>query len=221
MRSNFDKQLDTLNTQLTDMSNLVEKAIECTTHGLVFADRQKAEMAVEYDAEVDVMEKDIEKLCVKLLLLQQPVAKDLRQISAALKMITDLERIGDQARDISELVLRSEHTVTINPDGVISQMATATMTMVHDAVESFVNKDKAAAERVIAFDDVIDNLYSKAKAELTDRIKQEKEDVNFLVDLLSISKYFERIGDHTANIAEWVVFSITGVHKKENMMYTE
>ncbi|MBQ7283849.1 MAG: phosphate transport system regulatory protein PhoU, partial [Oscillospiraceae bacterium] len=124
MRSNFDKQLDTLNTQLTDMSNLVEKAIECTTHGLVFADRQKAEMAVEYDAEVDVMEKDIEKLCVKLLLLQQPVAKDLRQISAALKMITDLERIGDQARDISELVLRSEHTVTINPDGVISKMET-------------------------------------------------------------------------------------------------
>ena len=221
MRSNFDKQLDTLNAQLTEMSNLVENAIECTTQGLVFADRKKAEMAVEYDAEVDAMEKDIEKLCVKLLLLQQPIAKDLRQVSAALKMITDMERIGDQARDISELFLCAEYTVTINPDGVISQMATATMKMVHDVVESFVKKDIAAAERVIAFDDVIDNLYDKAKRELISRIKQEKEDVNFLVDLLSIAKYFERIGDHTTNIAEWVIFSITGLHKNENMMYTE
>jgi len=221
MRSNFDKELDILNTHLTDMSAAVENAIEYATQALVFGDMGKAETAVEYDSEVDSMEKDIEKQCVKILLLQQPVAKDLRQVSAALKMITDMERIGDQARDISELLLKAGRNVKINPNGVIAQMATATMKMVHDAAQSFVKQDIQAAHNVIEFDDVIDNLYEQAKAEIVHRIKSEKEDVDFLIDLLSISKYFERIGDHTASIAEWVIFSVTGVHKDENMMYTE
>lgn len=221
MRNNFDKELKILQTHLTNMSETVENAIEYATQALVFGDMDKAKAAVEYDSEVDAMEKDIEKQCVKILLLQQPVAKDLRQVSAALKMITDMERIGDQARDISELLLKAEHNVKINPEGIIAQMAAATMKMVHDAVQSFVKQDPNAAQSVIGFDDVIDNLYDKAKSEIVERIKSEKEDIGFLVDLLSISKYFERIGDHAANIAEWVIFSITGVHKDENMMYTE
>ena len=221
MRSNFDKQLDTLNEQLTEMSIFIESAIDCAAGALVHSDRKKAQMAISYDSEVDSMEKDIEKLCIKLLLLQQPVAKDLRQVSAALKMITDMERIGDQARDISELILGTEQDFRIKPDGIIAQMAEATIKMVHNVVESFVEKDIEKAQQVIAFDDVIDDLYDSAKHEIIERIKAEKEDVNILVNLLSISKYFERIGDHTTNIAEWVVFSITGVHKKENMMYTE
>ena len=153
--------------------------------------------------------------------MQQPVAKDLRQVSAALKMITDMERIGDQARDISDILLLSEHGIKINPSGVISQMAKATIKMVHNVVDSFVRKDMELAQQVIEFDDVIDVLYSQAKEEIVDRIRREEEDVNVLVDLLSVAKYFERIGDHTTNIAEWVIFSITGVHKTENMMYTE
>ena len=221
MRSNFDKQLDTLNDQLTEMSIFIESAIDCAAAALVHSDRKKAQMAIDYDSEVDSMEKDIEKLCIKLLLLQQPVAKDLRQVSAALKMITDMERIGDQARDISELILGTEQNFCIKQDGIIAQMAEATIKMVHNVVESFVEKDIEKAQRVIAFDDVIDDLYDSAKLEIIERIKAEKEDVNILVNLLGISKYFERIGDHTTNIAEWVVFSITGVHKKENMMYTE
>ncbi|MBQ9845014.1 MAG: phosphate signaling complex protein PhoU [Oscillospiraceae bacterium] len=221
MRSNFDKQLDMLNVQLTEMSIFIESAIDCAADALVHSDRKKAQMAISFDSEADSMEKDIEKLCIKLLLLQQPVAKDLRQVSAALKMITDMERIGDQARDISELILGSEQDFCIKPDGIIAQMADATIKMVHEVVVSFVEKDIEKAQQVIAFDDVIDDLYSRAKLEIVGRIKAEKEDADILVNLLSIAKYFERIGDHTTNIAEWVVFSITGVHKKENMMYTE
>ena len=221
MRSNFDKQLDMLNVQLTELSIFIESAIDCAADALVHSDRKKAQMAISFDSEADSMEKDIEKLCIKLLLLQQPVAKDLRQVSAALKMITDMERIGDQARDISELILGSEQDFCIKPDGIIAQMADATIKMVHEVVVSFVEKDIEKAQQVIAFDDVIDDLYSRAKLEIVGRIKAEKEDADILVNLLSIAKYFERIGDHTTNIAEWVVFSITGVHKKENMMYTE
>lgn len=221
MRSNFDTQLDILNAQLTEMSNLIEAAINCAAEALIESDKNKAKIAKAHDNEIDNMEKDIEKLCIKILLLQQPVAKDLRQVSAALKMITDMERIGDQARDISDILLLSEHGIKINPSGVISQMAKATIKMVHNVVDSFVRKDMELAQQVIEFDDVIDVLYSQAKEEIVDRIRREEEDVNVLVDLLSVAKYFERIGDHTTNIAEWVIFSITGVHKTENMMYTE
>lgn len=220
MRNNFDKELEMLNAQLTAMSSAVENSIEYATQALVFGNMEKAESAIVFDSEVDDLEKDIEKQCVKILLLQQPVAKDLRQVSAALKMITDMERIGDQARDICELLLNADREVKINPEGIIAQMAVATVNMVHSAVQSFVSNDIQAAYKVIEFDDIIDNMYSSAKKEIINRIKEEKEDVDFLVDLLSIAKYFERIGDHTTNIAEWVIFSITGVHKNENMMYT-
>lgn len=221
MRSNFDKQLDTLNAQLTEMATLIENAIEACAKALINCDKEKAKAAIDFDSEIDYMEKDIEKLCIKILLMQHPVARDLRQVSAALKMITDMERIGDQARDISEIVLNSKQEVKIQPEGQIAQMAKATIKMVHNVVDSFVKNDLNLAQQTIDFDDVIDEFYNQAKLEIIDRIKQEKEDVNVLVDLLSVAKYFERIGDHTTNIAEWVIFSVTGLHKSGNIMYTE
>lgn len=213
MRSNFDKQLVILNNQLIEMATLAENAIDCAAEALMLSDKEKAKQAIEYDAELDSMEKDIEGLCLRILLQQQPVAKDLRQVSAALKMITDLERIGDQARDISEILITAPQKIQISTDGNISHMATATIKMIHDVVDSFVNRDIKLAQEIIAFDDVIDEFYNSARRELIEEIQTNSERVNVAVDLLSISKYFERIGDHATNIAEWVIFSITGVHK--------
>lgn len=213
MRSNFDKQLVIMNNQLTEMATLVENAIDCAVEALILSDKEKAKKAIEFDAEIDEMEKTIESLCLRILLQQQPVAKDLRQVSAALKMITDMERIGDQARDISEILLTAPEKIQISPSGNISKMATATIKMVRDVVDSFVNRDMELAQSTIAFDDTIDDFYENARKELIAEIQSNSERVNVAVDLLSISKYFERIGDHATNIAEWVIFSITGVHK--------
>ncbi|MEG1049354.1 MAG: phosphate signaling complex protein PhoU [Oscillospiraceae bacterium] len=213
MRSNFDKQLVVLNSQLTDMAALAENAIDCAAEALIFFDKEKAKLAIEYDGEIDEMEKEIERLCLLILLQQQPVAKDLRQVSAALKMITDMERIGDQARDISEIILTSPQKIQITQEGNIAQMARATKKMIHDVVDSFVKADIQLAQQIIDFDDVIDNFYDNARRELIEEIQSGSERVEVAVDLLSISKYFERIGDHATNIAEWVIFSLTGVHK--------
>ncbi|MEG2082012.1 MAG: phosphate signaling complex protein PhoU [Oscillospiraceae bacterium] len=213
MRSNFDKQLVVLNSQLTDMAALAENAIDCAAEALIFFDKEKAKLAIEYDGEIDEIEKEIERLCLLILLQQQPVAKDLRQVSAALKMITDMERIGDQARDISEIILTSPQKIQITQEGNIAQMARATKKMIHDVVDSFVKADIQLAQQIIDFDDVIDNFYDNARRELIEEIQSGSERVEVAVDLLSISKYFERIGDHATNIAEWVIFSLTGVHK--------
>ncbi|MEG1894933.1 MAG: phosphate signaling complex protein PhoU [Oscillospiraceae bacterium] len=213
MRSNFDKQLVVLNSQLTDMAALAENAIDCAAEALILSDKEKARLAIEYDGEIDEIEKEIERLCLLILLQQQPVAKDLRQVSAALKMITDMERIGDQARDISEILLTSPQKIQITQEGNIAQMARATKKMIHDVVDSFVKADIQLAQQIIDFDDVIDNFYDNARRELIEEIQSGSERVEVAVDLLSISKYFERIGDHATNIAEWVIFSLTGVHK--------
>lgn len=212
MRSNFDKQLAVLKNQLSEMATLIENAIDCAVTALIAGDLTKADKAVEYHGEIDSMEKEIEALCLKILLQQQPVAKDLRVVSAALKMITDMERIGDQARDISEILIDAPHSIQINAAGHISDMATATIKMVHDVVDAFVKNDMDIAQKVIGYDDVIDEMYLKTRAELIETIRNDPENVNVAVDLLSIAKYFERIGDHATNIAEWVIFSITGFH---------
>lgn len=194
------------------MATLIENAIDCAATALIVSDKAKAQQAIEYDKDVDIIEKDIEGLCLKILLQQQPVAKDLRQVSAALKMITDMERIGDQARDISEILLTAPYAIQIEPAGKIAKMATATIKMVHDVVDSFVKTDMELAKKVIGYDDVIDELYMQTRQQLIEVIRSHDSNVNAAVDLLSIAKYFERIGDHATNIAEWVIFSITGQH---------
>jgi len=213
MRSNFDKQLVTLNDMLIEMGGLIETAIAMAIKALEKQDTELAKKAIAFDDKIDQMEKDIEALCLKLLLHQQPVARDLLLISAALKMITDMERIGDHAGDISEITLMLIGTPFIKqPDNII-KMAHATVKMVTQSVDAFVNKDAALANEVIEEDDVVDKLFDKVKFDIIEHIRENSEYGEQAIDLIMIAKYFERIGDHATNIAEWVVFSITGMHK--------
>jgi len=212
MRSNFDKQLETLNNMLIEMGGLIETAIAMAIKALEKQDVELAKKAIAFDDEIDQMEKDIESLSLKLLLHQQPVAKDLLLISSALKMITDMERIGDHAADISEITLMLAGTPFIKqPDNII-KMARATVKMVTQSVDAFVNKDVELAGAVIQEDDVVDKLFDKVKFDLIDIIRGDGQYGEQAIDLIMVAKYFERIGDHATNIAEWVVFSITGKH---------
>lgn len=216
MRNIFDKQLVKLNNELIEMGSLVGKSIETAVTALVNQDVKKAKQAIKSDEEINHQEKEIENLCLKLLLQQQPVAKDLRLISAVLKMITDLERIGDHAADISEITI----TLADNPYVVdlrgIEKMAKETMEMVIKSIEAFVNKDLEIANEVIKHDDIVDDLFIEIKKEVIKLINEKPEDGEQVADILMIAKYFERIGDHATNIAEWVIFSITGKHEEEN-----
>ena len=210
MRNRFDRQLEELNDELIEMGIMIEKAIETAAKALISQDSELAKTVIEGDEQVDRHERIIENLCLKLLLQQQPVAKDLRLISSALKMITDMERIGDQAADISELTIMLSETKYIKKLEHIQQMAKETMVMLVESIDAFVNKDMLKAQSVIDADDKVDELFAEVKKEL---IKMIHEDINCgeqASDLLMIAKYFERIGDHTTNIAEWVIFSITG-----------
>ena len=213
MRNRFDRQLQVLNDELIEMGSLIEQAIEMACSALVRQDVEKAQKAISFDEEIDHQERDIESLCMKLLLQQQPVAKDLRLISAALKMITDMERIGDQAEDIAEIVRflggrGAEH------GGLLREMARSTIKMVTESVDAYVKGDITLAGQVIAEDDVVDDYFARVKRALIERIAKDPSDGEFALDLLMIAKYFERIGDHATNIAEWVIFSITGQHKE-------
>ncbi len=213
MRNRFDRQLEELNDELIEMGTMIEKAIETAAKALISQDSELAKTVIEGDEQVDRQERIIENLCLKLLLQQQPVAKDLRLISSALKMITDMERIGDQAADISELTIMLSEAKYIKKLEHIQQMAKETMIMLVESIDAFVNKDMLKAQSVIDADDKVDELFAEVKKEL---IKMIHEDINCgeqASDLLMIAKYFERIGDHTTNIAEWVIFSITGEHK--------
>lgn len=212
MRNRFDRQLQDLNNQMLEMGTLIEKAIELAISALVNKDSEKAEQAIAFDDEINEQEKKIERLCLKLLLEQQPVAKDLRVVSAALKMITDMERIGDHASDISEitLVLAKQENVKILEQ--VKTMAKETARMVIKSVEAFVDRDVNLAKQVIKQDDVVDQLFNEVKGELIRLINENTKDGEQAIDLLMIGKYFERIGDHATNIAEWVIFSITGKH---------
>lgn len=211
MRNRFDEQLSQLNTELITMGALCEEAISGTAKYLIDNDSALKEKVIDTDKQIDRKERDIENLCLRLILHQQPVATDLRLISAALKMISDMERIGDQASDIAEIV-KFVNKTNLRENVHIGDMARATIKMVTDSIDSFVKRDMDIAQSVILHDDTVDNLFLKIKGELISAIKDGTGDAEALIDLLMIAKYFERIGDHAENIAEWVIYSITGKH---------
>lgn len=212
MRNRFDRQLCQLNDELIEMGELIEKAIEDTIKALVSQDVELANAVINMDDEIDAKEKEIENLCLKLLLQQQPVAKDLRLISSALKMITDMERIGDHATDISEITIELSSQKYIKKLEHIQQMSKETMVMLVQSIEAFVNKDIDKARSVIEQDDIVDNLFITVKRELIGMIHENVDAGEQATDLLMVAKYLERIGDHATNISEWVIFSITGSH---------
>ena len=218
MRKMFDEQLKELNMEMIKMAGLVETAIARSAEALIKHDMELARQMMAYDEAIDDMEKKIEHLCLKLLLQQQPVAKDLRRVSTALKMITDLERIGDQSADISDLTIKMGDA----ENELIPQMAKATIKMVTDSINAYVNNDEELANAVIAEDDHVDELFVKICDELIDMAADSRESGKRVgeqaIDMLMIAKYFERIGDHAVNIAEWVIFSITGVHKNAKII---
>ena len=216
IRNRFDRQLSTLNDELIEMGSMIEKSIETAIKALVNQDVDLARHAIEADEEIDRQERIIEDLCLKLLLQQQPVAKDLRLISSALKMITDMERIGDHASDISEITIALADQPYIKKLEHIQQMAKETMIMLVGSIEAFVDKDLEKANEVIKRDDVVDDLFDKVKKELIQMIHENADKGEQAADLLMVAKYMERIGDHATNISEWVIFSITGEHKSMN-----
>lgn len=213
MRSKFDQQLALLNEELTQMGETCAKAIGLAAQALENQDAATAAPVAELEEQTNEQERSIEALCLKLLLQQQPVARDLRQISAALKMITDMERIGDQAEDIAEIVTFLGGRGAEN-SALLREMARSTIKMVTESVDAYVRQNTALAEQVIAEDDVVDDYFTRVKRGLIERIAQDPTDGEFALDLLMIAKYFERIGDHAVNIAEWVIFSVTGEHKE-------
>ncbi|MCI6376477.1 MAG: phosphate signaling complex protein PhoU [Clostridiales bacterium] len=213
MRNQFEEQLALLHTELLEMGALIERAIQKATQALVNQDTDAAGEAIAADAEVDHKEKDVESLCLKLLLRQQPVAGDLRLISAALKMITDMERIGDQAADIAGIATYLAGEPYIKELEHLPRMAEEAIQMVTGSLDAFVKRDVALARRVMDMDDVIDGLFDVIKAELIGLIRKDAANGSQAIDLLMIAKYFERIGDHAQNVAEWVEYAITGRHK--------
>ena len=214
MRNKFDQQLAQLNHEMIEMGALCEEVIALSSRALTEGNVALAAKVGPLDSEIDHKEREIENLCLKLLLQQQPVARDLRQISAALKMITDMERIGDQAEDIAEIVgflgdRRAEN------DGLLKKMAEAVIQMVTESVDAYVKCDIILAKKVLAADDTVDDYFAQVKQSLIGKIAENPDDGEYALDLLMIAKYFERIGDHATNIAEWVIYSVTGVHKDE------
>lgn len=213
MRTRFDMELDNLNSDMIAMGALCENAISEAMQSLFTADKTAAQRTIEEDREIDRKEKDIEALCLRLLLQQQPVARDLRVISSALKMITDMERIGDQAADIAELIRHMHLTPVSRQNKHLSKMADAAKKMVTESIDAFVKKDAALATKVLADDDLVDSLFLKLRHDIIEMIAADPGCGEEAVDVLMIAKYLERIGDHATNIAEWVLFSITGTHE--------
>ena len=213
----FHDELDALNTHLLEMGSMIEYAIETGVQAMEQRNAELARTIVSYDREIDQKEREIESQCLKLLLRQHPVARDLRFIAAALKMVTDMERVGDQAADISEIVSYIAQEGYIKQLEHIPKMAEKAVHMVKRAVDAFINRDLDLARAVIDMDDEVDGLFDVIKRELIELIHQNSAMGAQALDLLMIAKYFERIGDHAVNIAEWVEFAITGVHKGEKM----
>ena len=214
MRTRFDEQLTELNKELIQMGALCEEIIQVTSTAILHSEQEPNEQVRRLGEEIDHMERNIESMCLKLLLQQQPVARDLRQISAALKMITDMERIGRQAVDIADIIGFLEDTRDLECIE-IGHMAKETIVMVTGSVDAYVKRDADAARIVIEHDDIVDTLFDRTKNSLIQRVQECPEDSQSALDLLMIAKYYERIGDHAVNIAEWVLFSITGIHGKE------
>jgi phosphate transport system protein len=213
MRTRFDEQLEQLNDELISMGKLIEEAIEIALYALTNKDMEQAQKAIDFDDEIDRKERDIEALCLKLLLRQQPVARDLRQVSAALKMITDMERIGDQAADISEIVIMIGNEPYVKPLEHLPMMAEIAKQMVIKSIEAYVKKDEGLVKEVLKMDDMVDDMFLITQKELIKIISENPDKGKQALDILMIAKYLERIGDHAENIAEWVEFSITGIHK--------
>lgn len=214
MRRRFDEQLTLLHREMIAMGALCEEVIAQAFSALTDGSVKKAEAIALHDKEIDQKERDIEALCMKMLLQQQPVAGDLRQISAALKMITDMERIGDQAEDIAEIVpFLSGRTVKEFP--TLKEMAEVAVNMVTDSVDAYVKQDLVLAHAVLDCDDVVDNGFLGVKKQLITWIAQDPDCGEYALDLLMIAKYLERIGDHATNLAEWVIYAVTGVHESE------
>lgn len=211
MRNKFEQQLETLNVELIKMGALCEEAIASAIKALLEENTAMVSKTYEIDTQIDEMEREIETLCMKLLLQQQPVARDLRVISSALKMISDMERIGDQAEDIAEIT-KTIRRVDEACSGLIRQMAAAAVTMVTESIDSFVKKDLALVRRVIESDDIVDDYFIRIKDRLIALVAANPSAGEYYLDLLMIVKYLERIADHATNIAEWVEFSITGKH---------
>ncbi|WP_274941622.1 phosphate signaling complex protein PhoU [Chordicoccus furentiruminis] len=215
MRRTFDGQLKQLNNELVNMSTMVENAIERAVAALSKGDTKAAERIMEDDSSIDAEQKKIQDLCFDLLIQQQPVARDLRTITAAMNMVTDLERIGDHASDISEITELIANTSYQPHLTFISQMATETTSMLIRAIQSFVDHDQEEARKVIAYDDVIDELFLKARGQIVKQIREGAEDAEEAADLLMVAKYFERIGDHATNVAEWVIYANNDQREKE------
>ena len=211
IRNRFEEQLAILNNSLIEMGKLVERRIQLATKALIEQDTNITREIISSDIEVDDREKDIENQCMRLIMQQQPVARDLRAITAILKIITDLERIGDHAVDISEITEFMAGKEYIKKLEHIPQMAEATIKMLSESIDAFVRRDDALAYEVIAYDDVVDDLFMEVKRELIALIKKDVSNGDQALDLLMVAKYFERIGDHATNVAEWVIFSDTGI----------
>ena len=215
MRNKFGEQLERLHVEMIQIGALCEDAISAAAKALMNGDETLAQTAQEAEREIDEKEREVESLCLKLLLQQQPVARDLREVSSALKMISDLERIGDQAADIAELT----RFVRI-PDGTgrqrIPEMSQAVIRLVTDSVDSFVKRDLELARQVCREDDQVDELFNQVKKELIGMIASDAASGELWLDLIMVAKYLERIGDHATNVAEWVEYAITGVHPSNN-----
>lgn len=212
MRDRFQEQLMLLNKELVEMGALCEEAIRYAVNMLTEKNTQLKEKAIDAEKQIDRMERDIEALCMRLLMHQQPVATDFRMVTAALKMISDLERIGDHAEDIAEIA-EYVSAVDLKSKIHISEMAQAAVQMVITSVDSYVQKNTDLAKAVIVADDKVDDYFKKVKRELIEAVRSGNDNAEVLLDLLMIAKYFERIGDHAENVAEWVIYAITGVHK--------
>jgi phosphate transport system protein len=216
-RNAFERALEKLNNDLIAMGNMAEEAIDQAIAAFRTQDTELAQSVIAGDKNVDDLEKIIESNCLKLLLQQQPVARDLRMISTALKMITDIERICDQAGDIAELSLRFKGKTYIKEPTHIIAMAEVASDMVKKGIDAYVCHDMDLAKKVIEMDNIVDDLFVKIKNELIE-LARSNEDADQIIDFLMIAKYLERIGDHAENIADWVIFSVTGTHKNERII---
>lgn len=213
MRDDLDNGLDRLNTLLVEMGGLIENAIINSSKALINRDKKLARQVIESDKVVNAKEQEIESLCLNIILQHQPVATDFRIVSSTLKIITDMERIGDQSADISEIVLRIDDSYKLEYFNLLEEMIEYTIKMVKLSIEAYINRDLALSKKVIAFDLEVNKLFDIIKIETIRYIESKKGDSHYAVDIIMISKYLERIGDHAQNVAEWVIFAITGEHK--------
>lgn len=215
MRKQYREKLDNISNQLIEMGSLMEQAIDNSIAALYEDEQDKAHLAIQLEEEIDKKEREIENLCFNIIMMEQPVAGDLRLISAAIKMITDMERIGDQAADIAEIALSLESSSEKHMPK-LQEMTKEAVKMVKNSIDSFVALDLEMAEQVIENDDVVDNYFLEIRGDLVNSIKQDSQNAGNFMDLFMVAKYLERIADHACNIAQWVIFAITGVHEDEN-----